>query len=76
MPAHNNRGIVTLGDVTRTAVAVERLGKHVSAETNSRNSGRTVFSVQSVPRGYKGYELGNGGVVVIELCESLEMAAE
>jgi hypothetical protein len=53
MPAHNNRGIVTIRDVTRTAVAVERLGKHVSAETNSRNKRRAVFSVRSVQRGYK-----------------------
>jgi CRISPR/Cas system CMR-associated protein Cmr1 (group 7 of RAMP superfamily) len=35
------------------AVDMERLGKHVSAETNSRNNRRAVFSVQSVTRGYK-----------------------
>jgi hypothetical protein len=39
--------------VTRTAVAMERLGKHVSAETNSRNNKRAVISVRSVSRGYK-----------------------
>jgi hypothetical protein len=32
-------------DVPRTAVAMERLGKHVSAETNTRNSGNRVFCV-------------------------------
>jgi hypothetical protein len=53
MPARNSRGIVTIRDVTRTAVAMERLGKHVSAETNSRNNRRAVFSVRSVPSGYK-----------------------
>jgi hypothetical protein len=52
MPARNNGGIVTIRDVTRTAVSMERLGKHISAETNSRNSTRAVFSVRSVPRGY------------------------
>jgi hypothetical protein len=52
MSARNNRGIVTKRDVTRIAV-VERLGKHVSAETNSRNKRRAVFSSWSVPRGYK-----------------------
>jgi hypothetical protein len=30
-------------DVTRTAVAVERFGKHVFTEKNSRNNRRTVF---------------------------------
>jgi hypothetical protein len=45
--------IVTTRDVTRTAVAMERLGKHVSAETNSRNNRRAVFSVRFVSRGYK-----------------------
>jgi hypothetical protein len=32
---------------------MERLGTHVSAQTNSRNNRRAVFSVRSVPRGYK-----------------------
>jgi hypothetical protein len=50
MPASNNRGIVMIRDVTRTAVAMERLGKNVSAETNSRNSRRAVFPLRSVPR--------------------------
>jgi hypothetical protein len=40
-------------DMTRTAVAMERLDKHVSVETNSCNSGGAVFSVLSVPMGYK-----------------------
>jgi hypothetical protein len=53
MPARNNRGIVTIRDVTRTAVAMEHLSKHISAETNSCNSRITVFSAWSVPRGYK-----------------------
>jgi hypothetical protein len=38
-------------DVTHTAVVMEQLIKHVSAEMDSRNSRRAVFSVQSVPRG-------------------------
>jgi hypothetical protein len=37
-------------DVTRTVIAMERLGKHVYAEMNLRNNRRVVFSVQSVPR--------------------------
>jgi hypothetical protein len=41
--ARNNRGIFTKRDVMRTAVAVERLGKHVPAETNTRNSRRTAL---------------------------------
>jgi hypothetical protein len=53
MFARNNRRNTTIPDVTRTAVAMERLGKHVSEETNSRNNRRTVFSVRSVPRDYK-----------------------
>jgi hypothetical protein len=39
--------------VTRRAAAMERRGKHVSAETNSRNNRRAVFSVRSVQRGYE-----------------------
>jgi hypothetical protein len=53
MPAHNNRGIVARPDVTRTAVIMERLDKHVSTEINSCNNRRAVFSARSVPRGYK-----------------------
>jgi hypothetical protein len=53
MPARNNRGIVTMRDVTRTAVAMEQLSKQVSEEMNTRNNRRAVFSVRSVPRGYK-----------------------
>jgi hypothetical protein len=49
MPARNNRGTITILDVTRTAVAIERLDKHVAAETNSSNNRRAVFSVRSVP---------------------------
>jgi hypothetical protein len=53
MAARNNRRIVTIRDVTRTAVAVEQLKKHVSAEANIRNNKRAVFSVWSVPRVYE-----------------------
>jgi hypothetical protein len=53
MLACNNRGTVTIRDVTRKVVARERLGNHVSAETNSRNNRRDVFPVRSVSRGYK-----------------------
>jgi hypothetical protein len=53
MPACNNRGVVTKRDVTRTAVAMEQLSKHPSAEENTRNNRRTVFCVRSVPRDYK-----------------------
>jgi hypothetical protein len=48
MPAHNNRGIVTIRDVTRTAVAMERLGIHVSAEINSRINIRAVFCAEGL----------------------------
>jgi hypothetical protein len=53
MPARNNRGIVTIRDVTRTAVAMEQLSKQVSEEMNTRNNRGAVFSMRSVPRGYK-----------------------
>lgn len=43
----------TVRDVTRKAVAMERLGKHVSAATNSRNNRRAMFCVRSVPKDYK-----------------------
>jgi hypothetical protein len=52
-PARNNRGIVTIRDVSRTTVTMEQLIKHVSAERNSHSNRRAVFSVQSVPRSYK-----------------------
>jgi hypothetical protein len=44
MPAHHNRGIVTIRDVTRTAVAMEQLSKH------ARNSRSAVFCIWSAPR--------------------------
>jgi hypothetical protein len=53
MHARNNRGIVTIRDVTGTAVAMEQVSKHVSAEKNTRNNRGAVFSVWSVPRVYK-----------------------
>jgi hypothetical protein len=53
MSAHNNRKVVTIRDVTRTAVAMEQFSEHVSAETNTRRSRRAVFSVLSVPRDCK-----------------------
>jgi hypothetical protein len=53
MPVRNNGLIITIRDVTRTAVAVEQLSKHVSAEANIRNNKRTMFPVWSVPRDYK-----------------------
>jgi hypothetical protein len=72
MPARNNRGIVTIRDVTSTAVDTERVGKRVSAETNSRNNRRAVFSVRSMPKDYKkgkedrlsqlSFELGSRGI--------------
>jgi hypothetical protein len=49
----NNRGIVTKRVVTLTAVAMEKLSKHVSVETNTRNNRRAMFYVRSMPRGYK-----------------------
>jgi hypothetical protein len=52
MLARNNRGIVTIRDVTRTAVAKEQLRKHVSVDMNPRNNRRAVFSMLPVPRGY------------------------
>jgi hypothetical protein len=53
MPDRNNRGNVTLRGVTRTAVTIERLVKHVSADMKSRNNIKALFSVRSVPRSYK-----------------------
>jgi hypothetical protein len=37
----------------RISVAMERLGTHISMETNSHNNRRAVFSVQFMPSGYK-----------------------
>jgi hypothetical protein len=37
----------------RTAVAMERFGKHVLAETNYRINRRAVFPSRSLTRGYK-----------------------
>jgi hypothetical protein len=42
-PVRNNRGIVTIQDVTRTAVAMEQLSEHVSTYMNTRNSRTAVF---------------------------------
>jgi hypothetical protein len=53
MPARKNRGIFAIPDVTRTAVAMERLDKRISKKMNSRNKRKAVFSVRSVPRVYK-----------------------
>jgi hypothetical protein len=53
MLARNNRGIVTIRDATHTAAAMEQLSKHVSAELNSPNNRRAVFSVQSMLMGCK-----------------------
>jgi hypothetical protein len=70
---------------------MERLNKHVSEKTNSRNDRRALFSVQSVPRGYdkakedcliqSSFEAPasqdmNLGAEELELRESLEMAVE
>jgi hypothetical protein len=52
-PSRNSKGIVIMGDVTRTAIAMEQLSKHVSKETNYCNNKRAVFSVQSAPKGYR-----------------------
>jgi hypothetical protein len=35
------------------SITSQHLGKHVTAETNSRNNRRAVFSAWFVPRGYK-----------------------
>jgi hypothetical protein len=51
--ASNDKGIMTKRDVKRTAVVMEQLSIHVSAEANTRNNRRAVFSVRFVPRGYK-----------------------
>jgi hypothetical protein len=53
MPARNNREIATMPDVTRAAVPMEQRGKHVSAETNSHNNQKVVFSVRSMSTAYK-----------------------
>jgi hypothetical protein len=53
MLARNNRRIVTIRYVTRTAVAMEQLSKYVSAGTNMRNNRGALLSLQSMPRRYK-----------------------
>jgi hypothetical protein len=78
MPSCNNRGIVTIRDVTRRAIAMERLHKHVSAEMNSRNKRRAVFSLQSVPRGYKKDKEGRLSQLSFETpaCHDMSLGAE
>jgi hypothetical protein len=53
MSARNNRGGITIRDVRLAAVAMEQLSKCISSKTNARNNRSVVFSVLSVPRGYK-----------------------
>jgi hypothetical protein len=47
MPARNNRWVVTLRCVTRKAVAMEQLSKHLPAEKNSRNNSDIVYAVRA-----------------------------
>jgi hypothetical protein len=84
MPAHNNTRIVTIWDVTCTVVPMERLGKHISVETNSHNTRDAVFcavhaegllkgqrtfkSVEFWDASLPGYELGCWGVELRNLC--------
>jgi hypothetical protein len=53
MHPRNNGGTITIRDVTRTAVAMERLVKRVIAEMNSRNNRKSVFSLRSLLRDYR-----------------------
>jgi hypothetical protein len=78
MPALNNRGIITIRDVTRTAVALERLGKHAFAKTNSRNKRRAMFSLRSVPRGYKKDKADSLSQLDFETpaCQNMSLGAE
>jgi hypothetical protein len=73
----NNPGIVTKRHVTRTAVAMKRMDKHVSAEKNSRNN-RTVFSVRSVPRCYKKGKADHLSQLIYETpaCQDMSLGAE
>jgi hypothetical protein len=53
MTARNNKGGVTIRDVTRTAVAMKQMSKLVSAEMNTCNDKGAVISMLSMPRSYK-----------------------
>lgn len=53
MAARNSIGIIRIRDVMHTADSMERLAMHASAKTNSRNDRKSVFSLLSVPKGYK-----------------------
>jgi hypothetical protein len=73
MPACNNTGIVTIRNTTRTAFAMERSGKHVSAQTNSMNNRTAVFSVRSVreiikrtKKPFKSVKFGDASLPVYE----------
>jgi hypothetical protein len=63
--------------VTRTAVSTDRLDKHVSAETNSRNK-NVMLSVWSVPRGYKKDKEGRVIQLSFEkpVCQDMSLVAE
>jgi hypothetical protein len=52
MIARNNRGIVTIRDMTDTAVAMVQLSTHFSADRIHAPI-EELFSVRSVSRGYK-----------------------
>jgi hypothetical protein len=78
MPACNNRGVVTIRDVTCTAVVMELLGKHVSAEMNAHNNRGGAFSVRSVPKGYKKDKEDRWSQLSFETpaCQDMSLGAE
>jgi hypothetical protein len=78
MPARNNRGGVTTGDVTRIAVTMEQLRKYVSVETNTRHNRRALFSVRSVGRGCKKDKEDRSSQLSFEMpaCQDMSLGAE
>jgi hypothetical protein len=78
MPLHNNRGAVTKQDMTRKAVVMEQLSEYVSAEKTTCNNRRAVFSVRSVPRGYKKDKEGRFSQFNFETpaCQDMSLGAE
>jgi hypothetical protein len=77
MLACKNRGNVTIRDMTHTAVTVEQLNKHVSAELNSHNR-RPLFSVVSLLRGCKKDKGDCSSQLSFEMpaCQDMSLGAE
>jgi hypothetical protein len=60
------------------SIAMEQLSRHVSSKTSMRNNRRAVFSVRSMPRGYKKDKEGCLSQLSFETptCQDMSLGAE